>query len=102
MESIDLKITATETVTHANCELHGRRYLVKYACVNGGQPSTIDLSVQTLRPDGTFEQSGYARQADGRLILNQVASVADDAYMQIAADIRVIVKTLKGDDGYDE
>lgn len=95
METVTLKTTATETITHANCELHERRYLVKYSSLNGAQPSTVEIAVHTPRPDGGYEQAGYAKLADSRLVLNLNAAVADEAYTQITADIRTILETLK-------
>ncbi len=46
-QELQITTTATETITHANAERHGRKYIFTYKRTNGGSPSGIDLAVNS-------------------------------------------------------
>ncbi len=94
-QELQITTTATETITHANAERHGRKYIFTYKRTNGGSPSGIDLAVHAPTPDGNFEQLGVGQLANGRLLLNLKEEIGATIYCEITADILAIIEQIK-------
>lgn len=94
-QALEITTTATETITHANTERHGRKYVFVYKRTNGGSPSGIDLTVHVPTPDGNYEQLGGGQLANGRLLLNLKEDVGTAAYCEITADILAIIEQIR-------
>lgn len=94
-QALPITTTATETITHANAERHGRKYVFTYKRTNNAAPASVDLVVHAPTPDGNYEQLGVGQLANGRLLLNLKEDVGTAAYCEITADILAIIEQIR-------
>ena len=94
-QELQITTTATETITHANAERHGRKYIFTYKQTHGAAPASVDLAVHAPTPDGNYEQLGVGQLANGRLLLNLKEDIGATIYCEITADILAIIEQIK-------
>lgn len=87
--------TATEVITHAGAEMHGRKYLFTYKRTNGAAPSAVEMAVHIPTVSGDYEQIGMGQLASGRLIFNLREDIGAAAYAEITADALAIIEQIK-------
>lgn len=92
---IEITQTAVETITHANAELHGRKYLFTYKQINSAVPTTVDLAVHISTADGNYDCVGNGQLANGRLIFNIKEDIGSAAYAEITADALAVIDKIK-------